>query len=140
MRCRVGIERTVGKSLPYLFPLLHQPASGETENGFREAFPDIINRQRGGMKHIISIKPVITQFVHHYLIGREIMARGKLTAKMRHSQQQSGLAQLIAVHAVPYMADRADGEQDIQPGISGMKFRQQGNIDGFYLTDLQQAA
>ena len=77
------------------------------------------------MAHIFGIETVVTQFVHHYFVCREVIRRierihaqvhGKSCHKVFDSEQKGGFAYLVAVCAVLEMSDWADSEDDLLRG------------------------
>ena len=81
-----------------------------------EPFKDIFLSLPGRMAHVFSIKTIVPQFIHHYLIAWKIIP--SITKNILDSQQKGRLAELVAVSAVSKMSDRADSEDELLPGNS----------------------
>ena len=114
----------MGNAFPDFLPLLHHGTGFCTEIAVRETIPNVFHRHPRRMEHIIGIETIITKFVHHDFIGREIMAIGTCPTKFIGCQEQSSLAQLIGMHSILGMADRADGKHHFQFGIDFSAFFQ----------------
>ena len=68
------------------------------EGPSEESFKDIFCSLRGRMAHVFGIETIVTQFVHNYLVCREIFCT--VSNDGVDSQQQSCLAELISVRSV----------------------------------------
>ena len=65
------------------------------------------------MTHVFRVEPVVSEFVHNYLICREIVCRSWIGAYgLVGTQQKCGFAELIAVCPVLEMSDGADSEDE----------------------------
>ena len=87
-----------------------------------EAFADVLDGLLGRMAHVFSVEAVVTEFVHHDLVCREIVGtlvrvHAKLfrasVQEIVDAQQEGSLADLVAVCSVLEMADRADCKDDM---------------------------
>ena len=81
------MKRTMGKRPAQRFPLVYNFTSFSAERPIGKTFPYVIDSLRRRMKHVGFVKTVVTQFVCHNLISREIMAgTGKTPAQFISSQ------------------------------------------------------
>ena len=71
----------------------------------------MVDRDLAALYEIIGIEPVVAQLIEHDLIGGEVRhLLGELPLQLFNSHQQHGFAELVLMHAVALVTDRADGE------------------------------
>ena len=85
-----------------------------------ETLPDIVDRHGRGVQHVVGIETIVTQFVDENFIGGEIVYRNRLIlCKLRYSQEERRLGELVLVETVFDVANRRDGEDEMLIGIGG---------------------
>lgn len=84
------------------------------DEGVAQTLPNIFDGSGRGMNKIIRVETVVTEFVEDYLVGGEVghLLR-KLLLQAVDSHEQHGFAELILMHSVTLMTDRADGEHPV---------------------------
>ena len=76
------------------------------------------------MQHVICIKTIITKFIHHDFIRREIVTIRPAAAQFIRCEEQSGLTYLITMHTIFAMPYGADSEKYLQGRIYFSQFHQ----------------
>ena len=70
------------------------------------------------MEHVGLVETVVTEFVVHNLVGREISHRfTQIHTDFLYSEEEGGLGELGGVETVFAVTDGADGEDDADRGI-----------------------
>ena len=78
------------------------------------------------MNQVVSIKPVVAQLVHHYLISRKIQTHIRtLPTQAVHGKQQHRLAQLVGMQSIALMSYRAHRKHHLHVRVGGMQFVEQ---------------
>ena len=83
-------------------------------SGIRKAFPQVVHGQWRRMQHIIGIKPVIAQLVHHNFESRKITGKRKLFHQFIDSQMKRTFAYGILTGAVFPVTNGAYRENYLQ--------------------------
>lgn len=74
---------------------------GLGEGPERESLPDVTGGLVGQMNHVRGVEPVISQLVHDYLIGWEIISSLRIGPdNIVHGEQQRPFADLVVVGTV----------------------------------------
>ena len=74
------------------------------------------------MQHVGLVESVVSQFVKHYLVSREIGDAGALRDESLTGKEECGLRELAAVKAILGITYRADSDDDLHRGITLQKY------------------
>ena len=87
------------------------------DEGIAQTLPYIFHGSGRGMNEVVGVETVVTEFVENNLVSGEVgHLFGELLLQAVDSHEQHRFAELVLMHSVALMADRADGEHPVFVG------------------------